>query len=524
MRFDEFLHYAEDATLVPVYRELAADTLTPVGAFLRLRGDRSAPSGASFLLESVEGGERLGRYSFLGRDPFLSFTASADRITLKSRDGVPEERRGNLFDVLEETLAPFRSAIVPRLPPLTGGAVGYLSYDTIRAIERIPDRHPRETDLPDCELYFHDTIVAFDHAKHRLILIANAHVEAGMRPERLRAEYDRSLERLDSLQAALSSSIDETADLRSLEPLPPCSVDRGMQANFTREEYEAVVEKAREFIFAGDIFQVVLSQRFQKRTDVDPFEVYRCLRSLNPSPYLFYHEWGETALIGSSPEIMVRTLGRRTLVRPIAGTRPRGTDESEDRALEDELLADEKELAEHRMLVDLGRNDVGRVAQFGSVDVLKLEVVERYSHVMHIVSEVVGELRPEHSVVDSFKACFPAGTLSGAPKIRAMEIIDELEHSRRGTYAGAVGYIDFAGNMDTCIAIRTLQIHRGVATVQAGAGIVADSVPAREYEECIHKASAVFEAIRHAEALAKRGSPDTGDSDAADPGEEEAGR
>jgi anthranilate synthase component 1 len=503
MEFAEFESYARDATLVPVYRELSADTLTPVKAFLRLR--RAEES--AFLFESVEGGEHIGRYSFLGRGSFLTLSATGNRVTIdRGRDGV-EVIEGNFFDVLESTLEPYRSAIVPGLPPLTGGAIGYMGYDAIRYIERIPDRHERETELPDAEMRFHDTLVAFDQAKHRVFLIANAHVHPDDDSETLRRSYADAIRRIDDLESSLSQPTRNENVLHRMDPLPHESIVDGMESNCERESFEATVADARDRIFAGDIFQVVLSQRFQKKVDVDPFEVYRCLRALNPSPYLFYLEWKGTSLIGSSPEIMVRTQGRRVLVRPIAGTRPRGKTSEEDLALEKELLADQKELAEHRMLVDLGRNDIGRVAKFGTVKVSQLEAVERYSHVMHIVSEVEGELRDGLSPIAAFRAGFPAGTVSGAPKIRAMEIIDEFEPTRRGTYAGAVGYIDFAGNLDTCIAIRTLQIHEGVATIQAGAGIVADSVPKNEYFETLHKASALFDALRRAEErLASRAS------------------
>ncbi|MEC9353518.1 MAG: anthranilate synthase component I [Planctomycetota bacterium] len=495
MQYRDFESYADKGTMVPVYRELSADTLTPVIAFLRLRRDDSA----SFLFESVEGGERIGRYSFLGGDPFLTLSAVGETTTLRRADGQEDSLPGDFFEILQDTIDTCVTVPVPGLPPLTGGAVGYLSYDTIRYIEEIPDTHARETELPDAQLHFHDTLVAFDHAKHRIFLIANAHVKPGQSGQERDAAWQDAQRRLDELEGSLSRPVPGEDIFHPLGELPESSIAEGMESNCTKESFEAAVHKAREHIFAGDIFQVVLSQRFQKPVGVDPFEIYRCLRALNPSPYLFYLEWNDTALLGSSPEIMVRCEEGRALVRPIAGTRRRGKDEAEDLALEEELLADEKELAEHRMLVDLGRNDVGRVAEFGSVRVSKLEEVERYSHVMHIVSEVEGEVREGLRPVDAFRAGFPAGTVSGAPKIRAMEIIDELEPTRRGTYAGAVGYLDFAGNLDTCIAIRTLQIHKGVATVQAGAGIVADSVAENEYFETIHKASALYDAIRRAE-------------------------
>jgi len=500
VQFEEFASFARRGTLVPVCRELTADTLTPVAAFLRLR----RPADPAFLFESVEGGEHIGRYSFLGRGPFLTISATGALVTIERGGGAVEAIEGDFFAVLARTLEPFRVAPVPGLPPLTGGAVGFLSYDAIRYIERIPDRHARGTELPDAQLRFYDTLVAFDHAKHRVLLIANAHVPQRMEGPLLAAAYENAIARLDELEAALARPAAGENAFHRLDALPPSSIAEGMESNTSRRDFEASVARAREHIFAGDIFQVVLSQRFQRPVDVDPFEVYRCLRALNPSPYLFYLEWTDTAILGSSPEIMVRTDGPRTIVRPIAGTRPRGRDDEEDRMLERELLADEKELAEHRMLVDLGRNDVGRVARYGTVRVSQLEVVERYSHVMHIVSEVEGELREGATALDSFRACFPAGTVSGAPKIRAMEIIDELEPTRRGTYAGAIGYVDFAGNLDTCIAIRTLEIHRGVATIQAGAGIVADSVPSNEYLETVHKASALYDALRRAEARGSR--------------------
>jgi anthranilate synthase component 1 len=495
LNLEEFREYAKLGTVVPVSRELSADTLTPVTAFLRLR----RPGSPAFLLESVEGGERLGRYSFLGRDPFQTLSATGGETVLE-RGGRRERLDEGFFQALARIAQGFRPAPVPGLPPLTGGAVGHIGYDAVRWIEKLPDRHARDSSLPDAELRFYDGLIAFDHAKHRLILIANALVDPRDAPARHEEAYRAAVRRIDDLAEALARPLPGVEVPEPLRPLEPGSVADGMASNFTRAGFEAAVARAREYIAAGDAFQIVLSQRFRREVSVDPFRVYRALRSLNPSPYLFYLEWGETALFGSSPETMVRVEGRRVMVRPIAGTRRRGATPEEDAALETDLLHDEKELAEHRMLVDLGRNDVGRVARFGSVRVSRLEEIERYSHVMHIVSEVEGTLREGLSPVDAFTACFPAGTVSGAPKIRAMEIIDELEPSRRGTYAGAVGYLDFGGSLDTCIAIRTLLVHRGIATIQAGAGLVADSVPEREYLETIHKASALYDAIRLAES------------------------
>jgi anthranilate synthase component 1 len=421
-------------------------------------------------------------------------------VTLE-RDGRLFPQEGSFFKVLERTLAPFRNASVPGLPPLTGGAVGYVGYDAVRWIERVPDRHQRENGLLDAEFWFYDTLVAFDHAKHRLYLLANVRVgEGGEGLAFLERAYAGAQKRLDELEHALERPVPREELPQALPHLATASVAEGMRSNFTREGFEAAVLRAKEHIQAGDAFQIVLSQRFQREVRSEPFAIYRALRALNPSPYLFFLQWEATALFGSSPETMVQVENRKASVRPIAGTRRRGVDDAEDRALATELAADEKELAEHRMLVDLGRNDIGRVAKFGTVRVSRLEEIERYSHVMHIVSEVEGTLRDGLSPVEAFCAGFPAGTVSGAPKIRAMEIIDELEPTRRGTYAGAVGYLDFAGNLDTCIAIRTLLIHKGLATLQAGAGLVADSVPEREYLETIHKASALYEAIRFAEA------------------------
>ena len=516
MRLAEFLEIAASGsfTVIPVYRELSADTLTPVTAFLRLR----RAGASSFLLESVEGGERLGRYSFIGRDPFQRLHATGSEVVLERMDAsdrssrAPPRRREDdgFFQALARVAASYRTAPVPGLPPLTGGAVGYVGYDAVRWFERIPDRHPRWSSLPDADFRFYDALVAFDHAKHRLCLIANVLLEetGGSRADLERA-HARAEKRLDELEAALSRpSPSGEMPVRlhtSGTGKGAVPVTGSMESNFTKEGFEEAVRRAREYIAAGDAFQIVLSQRFQKKVGVDPFAVYRVLRALNPSPYLFYLEWEGTALLGSSPETMVRVQDRKAMVRPIAGTRRRGEDAVEDEALERDLLGDEKELAEHRMLVDLGRNDIGRVARFGTVRVTRLEEIERYSHVMHIVSEVEGELREDLGPVDAFQAGFPAGTVSGAPKIRAMEIIDELEPTRRGTYAGAVGYLDFAGNLDTCIAIRTLLIHEGLATLQAGAGLVADSVPEREYLETIHKASALHEALRIAETRDGRG-------------------
>ena len=505
MKFEDFqnLVKAHPDSVVPVYRELLADTLTPVVAFLRIRsGGRPA-----FLLESVEGGESIGRYSFLGTDPFRSIRAFGSKVEVRSHSRGGEEEvvcreEKSFFRLIEEEIGRYRSVDVHGLPPFEGGAVGYINYDSIRLIEKIPDSHPREDALPDALFNFYENLIAFDHARHRLLLIANVLPEvAGATADRNHRElWDEAQERLDGLEDLLTERVDGEEWPGRIPELPPASIATDMESNFSPEDFEKAVVRAKDYIAAGDAFQIVLSQRFQRPVTVDAFEVYRVLRALNPSPYLFFLQLEDTAILGSSPETLVRVEDRKVTVHPIAGTRPRGKTVEEDLALEKDLLADQKELAEHRMLVDLGRNDVGRVARFNTVKLTSYLTIERYSHVMHIVSEVEGELRDGVSSLEAFEAGFPAGTVSGAPKIRAMEIIDELEPTRRGVYAGAVGYLDFAGNLDTCIAIRTIVIHKGVARIQAGAGIVADSVPETEYMETVHKATALFEALRLAEA------------------------
>ncbi len=510
MSLDDFMSLARarPGGFVPVVRELIADTITPVSAFLRLR----ARSPDAFLLESVEGGERIGRYSFLGLDPFARISATGDRVVwevlrpARGAAAAPLAEKG-FFKALGEVVGRYHTTPVRGLPPFTGGAVGYIGYDAIRYLEKIPDRHPRPDGLPEADFRLYDTVLAFDRARHRLILIAQVQaptLQGAAQGEDLRALFGDAQKRLDRLEETLRAPVSgEEIELRLSSRDRP-SITDGMESNFTREGYESAVLCAKEFIAAGDAFQIVLSQEFRRRTSVDPFLVYRALRALNPSPYLFYLSGGGATVVGSSPEILVKVVDRTVTVRPIAGTRRRGLDAAEDQELERDLLADEKELAEHRMLVDLGRNDVGRVARFGTVRVPSFLAVERYSHVMHIVSQVEGTLRDGLTALDAFCAGFPAGTVSGAPKIRAMEIIDELETSRRGIYAGAVGYLDFAGNLDTCIAIRTLVFHDGQARLRAGAGIVADSVPEKEYLETIHKASALYEAIVLAEGASRR--------------------
>ncbi len=495
MTFDDFCQHVDAARtggterlVVPVVERRSADLLTPVSAFLSLREEATY----SFLLESVEGGEKLARYSFLGRNPYrivraTEFGASVSVETHRSPDAPLDDHaaaRGSLFDVLGRLIGRYEEVEIPGLPRLTSGAVGYLGYDGVRLIEDLPDAPPDDLDLPDAVWAFYDTIAAFDHVRHQIVLMASAFVDPDTE---LRTAYDEARGRLDTLEADLTRAPNR--------PAPVEIEDASLTSNFERAAFEDAVRKAKDYIYDGDIFQVVLSQRFETRFAGDRFNLYRALRQVNPSPYLFYLDFGGFALVGSSPEVLVRAEGDKAEVLPIAGTRPRGANETEDAALAEDLLDDPKERAEHLMLVDLGRNDLGRVCRYDSVEVDRYAYIERYSHVMHIVSSVAGTLASDQGPMDVLAACFPAGTVSGAPKVRAMEIIDELEPTRRGIYAGAVGYVDFSGTLDTCIVIRTMVVRGQTAYVQAGAGIVADSDPATEYEETRNKAAALREAM-----------------------------
>ena len=489
MGFSEFVKRAGEGNLVPVYREIMADLLTPVSAFLKIGGHKSE----SFLLESVEGGERLARYSFLGRDPFLTVTVRRATVTIEDhRTKETTTREGNPVGILRDLLRDFRAARVPGLPRFTGGAVGYFAYDAVRWIEAIPESTIDDLKQDDAVLNFYDTLVAFDHARRRAIAISNAHVTNAADPARLQEAYTDARSRLAALINDLKTPLPAVPETAGGSPPPT------VQSNLDREQFEAMVEKALEHIRAGDIFQVVLSQRFQVRTSAPPFNIYRALRAINPSPYMFYLHTNGRPIIGSSPEPLVMLQDGRLEYRPIAGTAPRGATDDEDRVRARQMSEDEKEKAEHVMLVDLGRNDLGRVAVPGSVQVDDLMVVEKYSHVMHLVSKLSARIAEPADALDALLACFPAGTVSGAPKVRAMEIIDELEPTRRGLYAGAVGYIDFAGNLDTCIALRTMMVQDGHAWIQAGAGIVADSRPDREFQETLHKARALVSAVEMA--------------------------
>ena len=481
----EFAGLAANGHTVPVVKEILADTQTPVSAYLKLRSQ----SDFTFLFESVEGGERVARYSFLGIKPSIIFRSKGQLATIEDRErGTTETIEGDPRQALRQLMAKHKGLSLEGLPRFTGGAVGFLGYDGIRLAEEIPDSCTDDLGLDDMVYGLFETVVAFDNLRHTVLLITNAHTNDGASAEQA---YAAAAERLAELEALLE------------QPLPSPRLPGGQQmgevrSNITREQYTAAVERCLEYIRAGDIFQVVFAQRFQIEYASDPFEIYRVLRTVNPSPYMFHITQGDLQILGASPEILVRVEDGTLEVRPIAGTRARGADEAEDRRLEDELLADEKDRAEHVMLVDLGRNDVGRVSTFDTVRVTQMMSVERYSHVMHIVSDVQGQLRDDMDALDALFACYPAGTLSGAPKIRAMEIIDELEPTRRGLYGGAVGYIDFSGNLDTCIAIRTMVVKDKIAYVQAGGGIVADSDPDAEFQETVNKAMALLRAIEMA--------------------------
>lgn len=479
MNKDQFLELSKEYTAVPVYRRLLADVLTPVSLFMNIREGAHYP----FLLESVEGGEQLARYSFIGRNPYQILQFDGKETTLY-KNGETQKVEASYFDELKLLTTAYTEPTLPELPRLKGGAVGFSAYDTFRQVENLPDVPKDDLNLPEAIWAFYDEIFAFDHVKHQVVLIKTVFVEE---EDDLNEAYQNAQECLDSMESA---SLDSNYQNR------PFSIDtRSLISNMKQEYFEQIVQKGKEYIYEGDIFQVVLSQRFEADMSGDPFMLYRALRMVNPSPYLFYLDFEDFQLVGSSPEVLVRVQEGETRVLPIAGTRPRGSTHEEDLSLEEDLKNDPKEVAEHIMLVDLGRNDLSRVCKPGSVKMERNQVIERYSHVMHIVSDVVGELKDDQTSVDALMQCFPAGTVSGAPKIRAMEIIDELEPTKRGVYAGAVGYFDFSGNMDTCIAIRTMVVTGNKAYIQAGAGIVADSDPTKEFEETQNKAGALIQAL-----------------------------
>ena len=486
--FQDFVGLSRNARIVPLRREILFDLDTAVTAYGKVR---RGPFG--FLLESVVGGEQWARYTFLGTEPRWAWRLRSGTVETWTPDGgwIPREDRDPLRD-LDRHLREWTPAPVPGLPRFWGGAVGYFSYDWVRYLERLPHPPPDDLGLPEALLLFTDVVLAIDNLLGRAMLVAAVPVESSLSEGELRRRYDEAAQKLDRVEERLRTDEPPSA----LRLRPDASPDPVVESTFTQEAFEEAVERVRDYILAGDAFQVVLSQRLSMPMAHSPFALYRALRTLNPSPYLFLLELDDLALVGSSPEVLARLEDGTVTVRPIAGTRPRGATPEEDRALARELEEDEKELAEHRMLVDLGRNDVGRVSEYGTVRVPELMEVERYSHVMHLCSQVEGSVREDFSALDVLRACFPAGTVSGAPKVRAMEIIDELEPVRRGPYAGAVGHIGYGGHtMDTAIAIRTLFLQRGVAHVQAGAGVVVDSDPRKEYEETLNKARALLRAV-----------------------------
>jgi anthranilate synthase component 1 len=474
-----FKELAKEYSVVPVYKRLLADTLTPVSLFLNLREGANMP----FLLESVVGGENLARYSFLGRDPFQVLEFDGKQTILKN-DEESITLESSYFDALRYLTNAFTEPEIPDLPRLTGGAVGFSAYDTFRQVEDLPDVPEDDLRLPEAVWAFYDEIYAFDHVKHQIVLIKSVFINEHTNTDKA---WSKAVHRLNEMEAQVHQ-VPEQSSKFEIETSKIGSI-------LSKDHFESMVEKAKNYIYEGDIFQVVLSQRFETAFKGDTFMLYRALRMVNPSPYLFYLHYEDFSVIGSSPEVLVRVQDDEVHLLPIAGTRPRGRDHEEDLNLEQELINDPKEIAEHVMLVDLGRNDLSRVCEAGSVKMERNQVVERYSHVMHIVSDVVGTLREEQTSVDALMQCFPAGTVSGAPKIRAMQIIDEMEPTKRGIYAGAVGYFDYSGNMDTCIAIRTMITRGGKVYIQAGAGIVADSDPIKEFEETQNKAKALIEAL-----------------------------
>ena len=502
---DEFAALAIEHDFVPVYRRLLSDALTPVTAFGRL--DRSADgtsaaAGGACLFESVIGGEKVGRYSFLAAAPSLRFSATRNEVTVTDLTGQRETETFTDPDPLNAFRVHFQQSVaeIDELPPFVGGAIGYAGYDVVRYVEHLPNAPTDDRGLPDLDFAFYHTLCVFDHVDKTVTVVSLADCrdvknrgDAAEAFAKAAADVDETIEKLSETTGGReirTAAWDETVwrEAAKHEPLE-------ISSNFTRESFGKAVRECVEYIRAGDIFQVVPSQRMAVKTDVDPLEIYRSLRVVNPSPFMFYLRTPETVLVGCSPEIMCRVEDSIVTVRPLAGTRKRGQTEKEDKALEQELLADPKERAEHVMLVDLGRNDVGRVAQFGSIELTEVMVVERYSHVMHISSEVQGKLREGLDAFDALKAALPAGTVSGAPKVRAMEVIDSIEPHRRGPYGGAVGWIDYRGNMDTCIALRTMVVKDDTVYVQAGCGVVADSDPDAEYEETINKARALITAI-----------------------------
>ena len=517
--FDEFKKLTQQGNLIPVYKEILGDVETPVSAFLKLRGK------PSFLLESVAGGEKWARYSFLGIDPALTLSCAGNKVTIDQSlsackiPGMPETVETNdPLSVIKDILSRFTPVEIPGLPRFSGGFVGYIGYDVVKFFERIPDSPKPALDMPDIFLMLTDSILIFDNLRQTIKIVSNVNITDGQRAKgerqkenRIEKAYKDAEKKIDKIIARLRLKTNIDLSLRGVERQSNLAVkseiaapdktglamtgETNFSSNFTKQGFMDAVVKAKEYIMAGDILQVVLSQRFEMDSALHPFDLYRALRVINPSPYMYYLDTGDAQIVGSSPEILVRLESEKITLRPIAGTRKRGITEDIDKALELDMKKDPKEIAEHIMLVDLGRNDVGRVSEIGSVKVTEVMNVERYSHVMHLVSNVEGSLKNGLDAIDVLRACFPAGTVSGAAKVRAMEIIEELEPTKRGPYAGSVGYISYSGNMDMCITIRTLVIKNGKIFVQAGAGIVADSVPENEYTETVNKAMAMMKTV-----------------------------
>ncbi|MCC3373524.1 anthranilate synthase component I [Cohnella sp. REN36] len=491
----EVIRLAGQYNVIPVVRRLLADTETPIRVFQQLSRE-----GRAFLLESVEGGIKWARYSFIGTDPFLVLKLKKGNVTVEEGGASQSFATNDPLKLLRERLRQYRSPALPELPPFTGGAIGFFGYDLLQYYERkLPAHRHDDLQMDDMQFMFCDRVVVFDHFKQQVLVVGNVHVPEGATDEVIAEAYERACEGIEDTIRRMRQPLPQPPVANGTPPSDPELGD--VRSNLTREQFIDNVHQAKEYIRAGDIFQVVLSQRFHIETEVDPLHVYRMLRTMNPSPYMYVLKFEDEVIVGASPELLVKVDGERVETRPIAGTRPRGRTPEEDLAYERELLADEKERAEHVMLVDLGRNDLGRVSEYGSVKCDSYMEIERYSHVMHIVSNVTGKLAPDKTFFDAFLSCLPAGTVSGAPKLRAMEIISELEHEARGAYAGAIGYFGFSGNMDTCITIRTIVFKNGKAYVQAGAGIVWDSVPESEYEETVNKAKGCLKAIRAAEAV-----------------------
>ncbi|MUG65010.1 anthranilate synthase component I [Paenibacillus campinasensis] len=490
---EQVVSMAGTYNLIPVAIRLLADMETPIRIF-----QRYAERKRAFLLESVEGGVRWARYSFIGTDPFLMISGKKGHIEVEM-EGKRSKLEGKPVEELKALLRRYKSPQLKEMPPFTGGAIGFFGYDLLQYYEKLPAHAMDDLGMDDIRFMFCDQIIVFDHVKQHILLVGNVHVKPGATDEDIRCEYRNVCAKLEQTAERLQDQgPSENVNSRGI----PADVELGdIQSNMSKERYIANVEQAKEYIRAGDIFQVVLSQRFHIETEVSALHVYRVLRAMNPSPYMYYLKMDDDIIVGTSPEALVKVDGRRVETRPIAGTRPRGADEAEDKALAEDLLQDEKERAEHLMLVDLGRNDLGRVSEFGSVKCDSFMEIEKYSHVMHMVSGVSGTLGENKDFFDAFLSCLPAGTVSGAPKLRAMEIIAELEREARGAYAGAIGYLGFTGNMDSCITIRTIIFRGGKAYVQAGAGIVWDSVPEKEYEETVNKAKGMLKAIRVAEAM-----------------------